>query len=209
MTQADTAYNQITELIIEGKMSKEYPIFEQDLAEQFNMSRTPIREALKRLIAEGTVAQFPRRGIFIKTLSRQEVNEIYVMSEALEGMVAYIVAQKRTKMDIEKMKALLAQMEKHYEDGDSIAWAEADEGLHNLSYALCGNKYITEALSRINNQVHKTRYLISRVSLDKKQSNVDHKAIIEAVESGDAELARHLAFKHLSRVREQVVQFWI
>lgn len=206
MSQSEIAYSKICEMITQGQLKKDYPLFEQDLAKQFKMSRTPVREALQKLIAEGTVEQLPRRGIFVKTLNKKEINDSYIASEGMEGMVAYEVAQKRTQKDVERMKKLLLEMEHHYQNGDADAWAKADEQLHRINYEICDNKFITDALSKINIQVHRVRYLISRIILDKNKSNEDHKRIIAAIEAKDSEQARQAAFIHMQRIRTEVAK---
>lgn len=206
MNQSDKAYSKICEMITQGKIRKEMPIFEKDLTERFGMSRTPIREAIQKLIAEGTLEHIPRRGFFVKTLNRKEIINSYLASEGLEGMVSYLVAEKRSSKDVEKMKFLLAKMEEYTKNGDNESWAETDEALHNLNYSICDNDYITDALYKINIQVHRIRFLISKVMLDKEKSNNDHKLVIDAIEKKDSDEARTAAFRHMKRVRIEVIK---
>ena len=147
---AEKAYNHLREHILSGKLAR-FSYCELEFSEALKMSRTPVREAIHRLIAEGVLLRLRGRGTFVRSLSRDEVCSVYEYAEGLEGMVAFLAAQKYDsafeRRILEPIEAMEAEIEKSTGLGtNEIAWAAADRSFHDSLYDICPNRIIVEGL---------------------------------------------------------------
>jgi DNA-binding GntR family transcriptional regulator len=206
-SQAEIAFRTIRDDILEQRLRMGYPVSENDLAERLGKSRTPIREAVQRLAAEGLLERIPRKGtLVVKLPTRSEVRQIYELAEALEGMAAYLAASRHSELDLKPMEAHLKEMEDSSKHHNNDAWVVADENLHMDLRLLCGNDFLIADLERVYGQIHLARLFITHTGLDTDESNREHRRIAEAIQRGDAEEARKLTHAHWRRIRELIVQ---
>ena len=205
-SRADIAYKILKEKIDCGTISHGMQLVENDLCDSLNMSRTPVREALNRLHAEGYLEYTPGKGFSATSYDKNKIRQIYEMIEAVEGMLAYLLAQKYKDLELAEMRQAVEDMEDSIKSENWDIWTDADSRFHEYMYSRCDNCYISHDLEQLNRPANKVRQMITRVYLDKSESTRSHRAIYEAIKVGDAELARHEAQKHFSWVREQVCE---
>lgn len=208
-SQAQKAYETLKEYIITQKLKPGSPIVENELAENLEMSRTPIREAIRRLQADGLVEIKPRRGAFIKTFSKKDLMMYYEAAEALEGMAVYLIAKNYSKGNavnkkLIELEELVQQMNNHLENNDMNQWASCDEKFHDTLYDLCENSYIVQNLKKIRIQINCVLWFLTPMYIDKKASNAEHSEIVSSIKAGDAERARTAAQRQRNRVREEL-----
>lgn len=203
-SRADIAYNILKRDIDSGKISNGVSLVENELCMKLNMSRTPIREALNRLHAEGYLEYSPGKGFCAPYYDTVKIRHIYELIEAVEGMLAYILAQKHESLDLSKVKSAVEGMEASRDANDWDAWVTYDDAYHDAIYKLNDNEYIAHDIEILNRPAYKVRVLITKVYLDKSVSTDAHRAIYDAINNGDAELARDEAQKHYSWVKENV-----
>ena len=208
---AEMAYNHLRERILSGKLSPGYPISEQEFSEALKVSRTPVREAIHRLIAEGVLVRLRGRGTFVRSLSRNEICSVYEYAEGLEGMVAFLVAQnydsKFERRILEPIEAMEGEIEKSTDVGtNEIAWAAADRSFHDSLYEICPNRIIVEGLKRVYAQVQLVRLGVSGLMLDRRKSTQDHRDTATAILAGDAYNARVTMQRHWERIRTDLMK---
>ncbi len=208
---AEKAYNHLREHILSGKLSPGYPISELEFSEALKMSRTPVREAIHRLIAEGVLLRLRGRGTFVRSLSRDEVCSVYEYAEGLEGMVAFLAAQKYDsafeRRILEPIEAMEAEIEKSTGLGtNEIAWAAADRSFHDSLYDICPNRIIVEGLRRVYAQIQLVRLGVSGLMLDRRKSTQDHRDTATAIIAGDAYGARVTMQRHWERIRTDLMK---
>ncbi len=201
VSQTERAYAALRGRILEFELVPGAPLLEEEIAAEFAMSRTPVREALRRLASEGLVQSIPYKGAYVRTVSRRDVQDIYESAEGLEGMVAWLAAQRATPMGVERLREAVAAMGAAHVAHDVDAFIEADEAFHATLHAMCENPVLQEALRRLYEQVHRVRVLTSRAWAGKDASVEEHQAACEAVAAGDHELARAVTQRHWQRVR--------
>jgi DNA-binding GntR family transcriptional regulator len=202
ITAADRAYSAIREAIAKGEIRPGYPLLETELAKQLGMSRTPVREAINRLKAEDIIETVRRKGIFVKTLSKEEIIKWYEVAEGLEGMVSYLVASD-PDIEINELENNIKTMEEALKENNTDKWIVADEQYHVILYTLCKNNFLIENLQRVNEKLKLARLVLIAGSMsDKIQSTKDHRATFEAIKAGNAELARQITQNHWRRIRE-------
>jgi DNA-binding GntR family transcriptional regulator len=171
---------------------------ESELAEMLEMSRTPVREALLTLEAQGLVEIRPRRGVKILPLSVKDMTEVYQILTELESLAAAEVATKGlSQKELAGLEACLKRMEAALEGReDRVAWAEADDLFHRELITLAGNRRLTQVVQMFWDQVHRARLLTLHMRPAPHRSNQDHRALLNAIVKGDAEEARRIHREH-------------
>jgi DNA-binding GntR family transcriptional regulator len=196
----DQAYREIRRHILDNIYPAGYRALEQELADQLGLSRTPVREALLKLQAEGLVEVVPRHGARVLPVSPEDMREIYEMLTALEPMAAELVARKKlSSRDLQPLVDASRDMTLALKTSDLDAWAEADERYHRLLIALAGNRKLAEAVQGLWDRAHRARLVTLRLRPLPHNSTREHNAIVEAILAGDAALAARLYRAHRER----------
>ena len=208
---SEKAYTHLRESILSGELRPGYPISELEFCEALKMSRTPVREAIHRLIAEGVLVRLRGRGTFVRSLSRDEICSVYEYAEGLEGMVAFLVAQKYDsrfeRRILEPIEAMEAQIEKSTSSGtNETDWSAADWRFHDSLYEICPNRIIVEGLKRVYAQIELVRLGVSGVLLNRRKSTQDHRQTATAIIAGDAYGARVTMQRHWERIRTDLMK---
>ncbi|MFK7858224.1 MAG: GntR family transcriptional regulator [Granulosicoccus sp.] len=178
---------------------------EQTLAQEFGVSRTPVREALRKLETEGLVQSEPRLGMRVRTLDYQEVIELYEVREVHERAVARLAATKATTMELDELKALQADLEKAKHNPKKMA--PLNLRFHVALLRMAKNRFLTRAVETMQ----RTILLLGPSTLnDPKRAETaikEHRSLIKALQSGDADKAEAIMSAHLqnaqrSRIRQ-------
>ena len=140
---ADQAYDRFREGLRSGALQPGQRVLEVELAERLGMSRTPVREAIRRLQSEGLIAHLPARGLCVAAYDHAEVDELYGMREALEGTAARLAAQHAGRPDI----ALLQRLVEEEGRIPAEAAAEHNRRFHRALHQAAHNRYLLRALS--------------------------------------------------------------
>lgn len=211
-SQAEKAYNLLKQKILTREMPQGASIVERDVAEELGLSRTPVREAVKQLAADGLVDTYPRRGAFVRIFTITDLVKLYEIAEGLEGMVGYLIAEKCKKKqiaseDLQNLSQQVAEMQRLGGVKDFKKWAEIDEAFHRHLYQLCDNPYILEHATRIRTQLNVTLYNTIPTFIDFEKSNQEHQKFLETMFAGDAETARTTLQQQHERIRELLVSY--
>lgn len=185
-------------------MSGEYaagePLVELSLADRYRTSRTPVREALRRLEQDGLVERGDR-GMRVRARSPEEIMEIYEARITLEATVAAAAAERRTELDLIRIRRAAAAMSE-VDTSDPHAMAAANRLVHEAMWAAGHNGTIIDLLTRLNN--HLTRYPATTLSAPGRwaQALRQHEEIIDAIERRDGAAAYELARVHMTQARD-------
>ncbi len=197
MRLSEKAYHLIKEKIITLELSPLSVIDEQALGEELDLGRTPIREALHRLAAEGLVLIAPRRGMFVAEISITDLQKIFEVRMVLEGFCARLVAQRITQERIAQIEVTLQELEQ-VPDGDWRAVMKIDERFHELIYLAADNEFLADTLSRLHALSLRLWYLVLDGVEDVRGEVAVHREIIPALKAGDGAWAEALMQKHLA-----------
>ena len=170
---------------------------EQAIAAEFGISRTPLREALKVLAAEGLVELKPRRGCYVADLSEEDLDDIFPVMALLEGRCAQEAAARASDADLERLAAIHAELERHAAEGDADRFFEANQRFHDALQDLAGNRWLTQLITETRQFIKLTRRDSLNLQGRLKQSLTEHRAILAAVQRRDAEGAGRLMHDHL------------
>lgn len=186
--------------IIKGSLKPGTKLSEGKIAEQMGVSRTPVREALKELSAEGFVKMNPNQAVVISNASVEDVQEVLQIRVVLEGLAARLATKMISEEEIKELEKYQKQMEYYAKKDDVLAFGEMDAEFHELILNVCGNNRLIQIRKNLSDQAH--RYRIRSLSIPGrlKYSLKEHQEIVEALKRKDAEQADRLSRKHIENV---------
>ena len=191
------AYAEIKRRVLDNEFAPGAYFLEQEIAEILAVSRTPVREALQKLQQEGLVEVVPRRGVRIVPISGSDMQEIYVILTGLEAAAAELVARRGlSSNERDSLTGAVTRMDQALDNDDLLAWARADEDFHRYLVALTNNNRLITMVQMLWDQSHRARMTTLKLRPRPVKSNDDHRALIEAIGQGDAELAGKIHSSH-------------
>ncbi len=196
------AYEFLESAILTGRLKPRERLVEQELAEQLRMSRTPIREALRRLEERGLVRILPHRGAVVSDISPEEVENIYVVRSHLEALGARLAADHITPEGIERVQALEAAHVRWAAGGDIRALMAANDQFHDAIYSAAGNACLLEMIRQLRRQVHAIRFNAWAQPERIARSLAEHRQMVEALRLHDADRLADLTERHLRVAKE-------
>lgn len=206
-SQADQAYVQLKQLILDGTLPAGAQMLELEAAARLNMSRTPVREAMVRLRQEGIVEIRPRHGMRVLPISADDMRDIYEIMTALEGAAAEAVARRGlSNRQISALQGAVRDMDKALEQEDLQAWAAADELFHLTLVELSGNQRLIQMVAQLWDQAHRARLLTLRLRPTPTDSNREHEAMVQAIIDGKPQEARAIHEEHRRRAGKMLVE---
>jgi DNA-binding GntR family transcriptional regulator len=201
-SKQEFAYNKIKNLIIKNEIKPDTLLVERQLCETLGVSRTPVREALRRLASEGMIELIPEKGAFVSRIRFEDLMEIFEIREALEGMAVRLCTLRKREDTVKQMEESIALQEKTLELGDRGSSVERDLDFHSIYIRGSRNSRLEGFLKTITDQIN--RFAITTVDDIERQrlSLEQHKRILEAVKNNDAESAEKLVREHIVNVKE-------
>lgn len=202
----DVVFKTLRQAILKGELKPGERLMEIALAEKLGVSRTPIREAIRKLELEGLVIMVPRRGAHVANITESDLNDVLEVRIGLENMAIDKACILMNEEDLQE----LYQAEMHFEEimagGDLTKLAEADVEFHEIIYRSSNNRRLMQLINNLREQIYRYRmeYLKdepTRIVLAK-----EHKAIYEAIKSRDAQRAKAITFNHIENQREAILR---
>ena len=203
MRLSDKAYQLIRHKIITLELPPQTAIDEQALMQDLQVGRTPIREALQRLAAEGLVFLAPRRGMFVSEISITDLQKIFELRLVLEGFSARLAAERATDNQLAAMEALMRELERT-RDQDGKALMAIDEQFHELLYQAADNELLADTLRRLHAQSFRVWHLVLDRIGSVSGAMEQHIAITQALQAKDGDLAETLVQEHISEFQQQI-----
>ncbi|MEM9584297.1 MAG: GntR family transcriptional regulator [Pseudomonadota bacterium] len=201
------AVDTLRDLIFTGDLPAGSDHLETELAEALSLSRTPVREALLVLEAQGLVEIRPRKGVRIKPISPEDMGEIYDILTELESLAAGTAATRDLSVgDLAALEQTINEMDRALSIGDLAAWAKADDTFHTELVRLGGNSRVTTIVAMMSDQVRRARLATLDLRPAPLQSNADHRAVLTAIRSGDAKTARRTHHAHRTAAKTVMIQ---
>jgi DNA-binding GntR family transcriptional regulator len=192
---------EIEDAILSGRFKPRERLVEMDLISTFGVSRTVIREALKRLEAKGLVRSAPYRGVIVADLTVEEIEEIYFLRAELEKIAGRLVLKNITPEEIQKVKKLAKEVEKHLRD-KTHQMIEVDSEFHRMIFKACHNSYLHEMIDFLRTKAHIVRYNAWSLPHRIEQSILEHREMIRAIEDKNLSQFEKLIVKHLTFSKE-------
>jgi DNA-binding GntR family transcriptional regulator len=200
-TVAETAFEHVRERILAGKLKPGEKINQTILATELGVSLIPLREAFKRLEAEGYITIIPHRGAYVKGLSREEAEDLYIMRAELEEVAAGLAADKLTDKDIKALRHQVQQMAEAIKKGHYASLLTLNRRFHFTIYNACGRTHLLEILEYFWDRCSRYRNIqTSKPELDALELR-EHREILKACIARDRQAL-------MKAVRFNVEQSW-
>lgn len=204
MSPKDRVYQFLSEKISTGELTHNDKITETYLADHLDMSRTPIREALIQLDAEGIIAKSANKGYTLKKLTLEEVNQLYQCIGILDAYAATLALPRLSPADKNELHYLVDVMDVAIKNGMYTRYNELQMAFHNFYTQKCGNHILINELARLKNSFVGKSYSLSNPAQIEKvlfNTNAEHKFILELFEKGDIQaLQNYIQQTHWSKV---------
>jgi DNA-binding GntR family transcriptional regulator len=218
MTSTDTVYDQLCGLIFSGELPAGSNLLERDLADRFGVSRIPVREALTKLVAQGTLVGGRKgEGVRIRHYSANDLRQLYDYRATIEGGVARSASHSATDADILKLTMICDGMEAAFDEKEMSRWGELDRRFHEALAEASHNERFERALKSLLRECFYVFYVLARKTsrqklttpqLDQhKQTTLDdHRALIKLIQLEEADEAETRARLHISRSQDRVIR---
>ncbi len=201
------AQERIRAAILEGILPPGSRIDQNQLAKDLNTSLVPVREALKKLEAEGFVQIIPRRGAFVANTSIEDMEDLYFARSILEGQAGYHAATQLKDSDLKKLDTLFHKMGEALDKHDYDTFTHLNRQFHFIIYDSAGSNYLSNMISGLWDLAERYRY---RYVFFKDQSAViqaEHKAILDACQSRDSKALRESIIYHMNQTLKGIRNF--
>jgi DNA-binding GntR family transcriptional regulator len=195
----------LRQMLVEGLIAPGGKLNERELCEELNISRTPLREAIKMLAVEGLVELLPNRGSVAIELSAADVRHTFEVMAGLEGLSGELAAQRITESELDEIKALHYEMMAAYTRRDLSAYYQLNAAIHRAINQAAKNPVLTATYNQVNARLQALRFR-SNQDGEKWQHAVDeHAAMIDALSARDPEALRRVLMSHLSNKKMVVM----
>ena len=204
-SRTDRAYQAIARWISEGHVDSGSPLMENELAMRLQMSRTPVREALRRLERDGLVEIRPRVGAYVRGMTMKDLQEIFEVREAAEGMLARLAALRGKRETLDQLRRLFnrAGTASPGEERNRL-YEEAGDRLHEYIAEGAGNSRLKRILDTLHIQIRRQQSITRELPDSIGISYNEHMSVVDALESGDPALAEEAMRSHIRSARNSV-----
>lgn len=198
-SRAELVYRALRTAIRDGEMAAGERLRETDIAEKLGVSRTPVREALQRLTAEGLLSVTAGRGVIITEFDKQQVLELYALREVLEGAASAFAAERASETDIETLRHLIEEEARGSNEGRSLA--AANRAFHAALCEAAHNRYLTSAINALADSIDLMQGTTIAAEGRRATAEAEHRAIVDAIERRDPATAERIARDHIREAR--------
>ncbi|WP_028559593.1 GntR family transcriptional regulator [Paenibacillus pinihumi] len=199
-TAKDRALSQLQKWIIEGTLQPDEKLNDAEIANALGVSRTPVREALQLLEAQGLVQMFPGKDTRVTTINKHEISKLYEPLEALHAVAVKSAANNIQPEQIRQLRELNLSFSESIMDKDPYQALKYDEQFHDLILEIADNPYIISFCSSLQMHIRRFKFLFLNQPLGQTQTAVhEHEEIIQALEVQDAEKAARIIKQNLTR----------
>jgi DNA-binding GntR family transcriptional regulator len=180
-------------------------MMEVELAESMGVSRTPVREAIKKLETEGLVKIEPRKGAYASQISVKDMVDILEVRQDMEGLAAELASYRMTSKQMKELESISEAYNKAVEESNMQDMIKYDTEFHNLIVESCNNEILVQMINQLQEMVLRFRYVYyENIRLVEKMPS-EHTTIMECIKDGRAEAARASAAMHIERIKDMVM----
>jgi len=202
----ERAYRMLKGLIVDNSLKPGEWLVESSLAKAMGISRSPVREALVKLENERLVEAVPSRGIRVMPLSVKYFNEVYEIRCALEGLAARKAAPLITDRDLDRMEAILDDMQGYLDQKNFEAWSKRENEVHQAFVSKADNDLLKKDIDKLRDHFSRTVDFGTNFPDHLKKSHQEHQAIWQAMKTRSPELLEEAVRAHIENVRQRLVE---
>ena len=201
----DVVFNTLRQAILRGELKPGERLMEIQLANKLGVSRTPIREAIRKLELEGLVLMIPRKGAEVAEITEKSLRDVLEVRRALEELAVELACEKITDEQIQDLKGAAEDFKASLKEGDITRIAEADVKFHDVIYMATDNQKLIQLLNNLREQMYRYRVEYLKRSDFHQQLIDEHEEIIETIENGQKERAVQVVCQHVDNQVEAVM----
>lgn len=202
----EIVFETLREAILSGYMKPGERLMEVQLAEEMGVSRTPVREAIRKLELEGFVVMVPRKGAYVAGISLKDVADVFEIRAALESLAAGLAADRITDEELENLERLLIGVSEAADQNDLEAWVHKDTDFHDIIYKASRNKRLMQIVNNLREQIQRFRATSLAYPGRMKIAVEEHKKIVEAISERNVALAQSLAQEHIENAENSMLE---
>ena len=203
-TGAHFVYAELKRQILSLELKPGERVFEPAMAASLRVSRTPLREAIRRLISENLLEQQPTGGVLVPSLDEAVISELYEVRAAMESLMARNACIRATPSDIEALRGILARNAAVVEFADDAM--RQGMALHSRLAEIAGNSWARRFHGQVSNHMERYRHFTNSTQERRDQALAQHRALVDAVAAGDPDNAAKIAFEHVMGARDAAVR---
>ena len=200
----DVVFNTLREAILRGELKPGERLMEIQLATKLGVSRTPIREAIRKLELEGLVLMIPRKGAEVAQITEKSLRDVLEVRRALENLAVQLACLRMSPQTLADLKAAARAFEEILGGEDVTAVAEADVAFHDVIYMATDNQRLISLLNNLREQMYRYRVEYLKKKECHKQLLWEHQEIIRAIEAGEIDVATKITEQHIDNQVEAV-----
>ena len=201
----EIAYDVPKKAIITGEIPAGERIVETEYADRLHISRTPLREALRKLERDGLVEYVMRRGVIVHAFTTEDVDQIYTIRNSLEMLTLPAIIEKATREDIDSLRERLSEMDRLQEKDDIEGLSPLARAFHWELTSICGQKRILRVIEGQDEYIRRFSAMSIRQENRRSQAHEEHHKLVDYVEAKDLERFTELTRKHIERSMENCV----
>lgn len=199
-------FHEIEQAILSGEFPPGYSLIEQKLSSELGVSRTPVREALRQLELEGLVTSVPNKGVVVVGISEKDIDDIYTIRMAIEGIAARWAAVNITGEELTKLRDIVELQEFYIGKNDTLQIRHLDSQFHQAIYSASRSRPLRQILSQFHNYIQKPREISVKYSGRAAASVDEHRKIYEAIAAHDSARAEAEAAEHIRRAKDNLLK---
>ena len=203
---AKTVFNTLRQAILKGELKPGERLMEIALAERLGVSRTPIREAMRKLEQEGLVVMIPRRGAQVANITEKDLNDVLEVRIALENVAIEKACARMTEEEMRRLWLAAKEFEHTIAEGNLVKLAEADVAFHEVIYQASDNKRLIQVLNNMREQIYRYRVEYLKEGETRDVLVKEHEELTKAIRERDVERAKQLSFQHIENQRMAIMR---
>ena len=202
----DVVFNTLRQAILIGELKPGERLMEIHLADRLGVSRTPIREAIRKLEREGLVTVKPRRGAEVAQITEKSMNDVLEVRRALDALCAELACERITAERLEALKDACDSFEQSVQTGDNKKIAQADVALHDIIVQATGNQRLIQLVNNLSEQMYRYRFEYIKDSSQHQRLVEEHRVIYQSLVRKDRETAAEAARIHIDNQKKAIIR---
>ena len=201
----DVVFNTLRQAILTGELKPGERLMEIHLANKLGVSRTPIREAIRKLELEGLVTMIPRRGAEVAQITEKSMNDVLEVRRALDALCVELACERITQEDMGRLKQACEAFEAAGRTRDVKKIARADVELHDIIVQATGNQRLVQLIHNLSEQMYRYRFEYIKDASQHQRLIDEHRMIYESIVKKDREAASQAAHVHIDNQKKAII----
>ena len=202
----DVVFNTLRRAILTGQLKPGERLMEVHLANKLGVSRTPIREAIRKLELEGLVIMIPRRGAEVARITEKSLKDVLEVRRALDALSVELACDRITEEDMKRLLQACQDFEKAAKGKDASVIAKADVALHDIIVEATGNQRLAQLVNNLSEQMYRYRFVYIKEESKHDMLVAEHREIYERIASRDKERAARAAKLHIDNQEKSIIR---